>query len=170
MNSRILLLSALVAVVGGCSTGAQRADSGPTPAQVVASGETDTAVHWGGQIVAVTNLRDRTQIEVLALPLDGSGRPQTDEPAEGRFVVERSGFLEPQEYAVNRLLEVRGQLNGFVRGKVGEAVYRYPVVLGDQLVLWPESSPPAAASGSPRINFGVGVSNHGGGVGLGVGF
>jgi outer membrane lipoprotein len=170
MMARILFLVFLAGLAAGCTTRSERSDSGPTPAQVTASGEARGAVHWGGQIVRVENLRDRTLVEVLALPLEGNGRPQIDGRPRGRFVVERPGFLEPQEYAVNRLLEVRGQLNGFTSGRVGEAAYRYPVVTGDQLVLWPPDASYGYRSGAPRINFGVGVSNHGGGVGVGIGF
>jgi len=169
MTSKFVLLMGLLALAGGCTTGQQRVDTGPSPAQVIASGEARGAVHWGGQIVAVNNLRDRTLIEVLALPLDGSGRPLLDAQSQGRFVVDRRGFLEPHEYAPNRLLEVRGQLNGFTRGQVGEASYRYPVVSGDQLVLWPEPSV-GYGRGAPRINFGIGAGSHGSGVGIGIGF
>lgn len=169
MNRRGILLIGLLAVAGGCTTGQQRADTGPTPAQVVASGEARGAVHWGGQIVAVENQRDSTRIEVLALPLGSDGRPQLDAQSQGRFVVDRPGFLEPHEYAPNRLLEVQGQLDGFTRGQVGEAAYRYPLVRADRLVLWPEGWR-GYGWGTPRINFGVGVSNDGGGVGIGIGF
>lgn len=169
MTPKLVLWMGLLALAGACTTGHQRVDTGPTPAQVIASGEARGAVHWGGQIVAVNNLRDRTLIEVLALPLDSSGRPLLDAQSQGRFVVDRRGFLEPHEYAPNRLLEVRGQLNGFTSGQIGEAAYRYPVVTGDHMVLWPE---PAAGYGRvpPRINFGIGAGSHGGGVGIGIGF
>ena len=170
MKIRTLLLTALALVPLACTTGTQRSDSGPTPAQVVASGEAHSEVHWGGQIVKVKNLRDRTLVEVLALPLDGDGRPQPDQRPAGRFIVDRPGFLEPHEYAVNRLLEVRGRLNGFTSGTVGDAAYRYPVVIGEQLVLWPHDTAGSSRASTPRINFGVGVSNHGGGVGVGIGF
>lgn len=169
--SLLTLAAALAAALsGGCTTGTQRADSGPTPIQVAASGEARGDVHWGGRIVQVKNLRDRTLVEVLALPLAGSGRPQGDGRPEGRFIVERAGFLEPHEYAVDRLLEVRGRLDGFTSGQVGSAAYRYPVVIGEQLLLWPADTAAASGSTAPRINFGVGVSNHGGGVGVGIGF
>lgn len=170
MKPIILCLATLALIAGGCASNTLSKDAGPTPAQVVASGEARSAVHWGGQIVMVKNLRDRTLVEVLAFPLDGNGRPRLDRPPEGRFIVERPGFLEPHDYASNRLLEVRGQLNGFTSGSVGEAPYRYPVVMGDQLILWPEPAMTSSRPATPRINFGFGVSNHGGGAGVGIGF
>ena len=76
---------------------------------------------------------------------------------------------EPHEQR-GRLLEVRGQLNGFTDGRVGEAAYRYPVVISATLALWPDRPGSVFGGRQPRINFGIGVSNHGGGVGVGVGF
>lgn len=168
---RSFLLAILAMTLTGCAGKTVREDTGPTLLEVLRSGESRAQVHWGGQIVKVKNLPDRTLIEVLSLPLDSSGRPRADQRPAGRFVVNRPGFLEPHEFAADRLLEVRGRLNGFTRGTVGEASYRYPVVLGEQLVLWPrDHSEPPRARGQPRINFGIGVGNHGGGVGVGVGF
>jgi outer membrane lipoprotein len=133
----------------------------------ISSGE----VHWGGQIVKVENLTDRTLVEVLALPLDGSGVPQTNGEPQGRFIVDKSGFLEPQEYAVGRLVEVRGRLNGFTDGKVGQADYRYPVVISERVTLVEGGG----SSRGPRVypSIGIGVGSGGsswGGVGVGIGF
>lgn len=155
-------------LLSGCAGQPFSVEQSPTPTQVARSGETGSEMHWGGRIVAVKNLRDRSLVEVLSFPLDRNGQPQTDEAPQGRFIVERRGFLEPHEYAPDRLLEVRGRLSDFTAGQVGDAAYRYPVVMADRLVLWPERA--AATAASPRINFGFGLSNHGGGVGMGVGF
>jgi outer membrane lipoprotein len=143
--------------------------SGPTPNGVISSGVAEGSVHWGGQIVAVTNLRDRTLVEVLAYPLADTGRPLPEQAAQGRFLVERAGFLEPREYAVGRLIEAEGRLEGFADGRVGDAPYRFPILLADRLGLWDQPATLQRPT-SPRINFGVGVSNHGSGVGVGIGF
>ncbi len=163
-----LWISWFVVLLAGCAGQPFTVERSPTPSQVVRSGESGSEMHWGGRIVTVKNLRDRSLVEVLSFPLDRSGQPQTDAAPQGRFIVERTGFLEPHEYAPDRLLEVRGRLSGFSAGQVGDAAYQYPVVIADHLVLWPERA--AAGAASPRINFGFGVSNHGGGVGMGVGF
>lgn len=171
MNRFFLITAfALPLLLAACATDRPAADRGPTPAEIAAGGQVQGEVHWGGRIVAVTNQRDRTLVEVLALPLNAEGRPQTDARPEGRFIVERAGFLEPREYAADRLLEVRGALSGFIHGKVGEAPYRFPMVRGEQLVLWPDASAYYPQTGTPRINFGVGVGSGGGGVGVGIGF
>jgi outer membrane lipoprotein len=171
MKFSLLILSLSVLLIAGCTAPTVREDRGPTPAEVVASGQDRLLVHWGGQIVKVKNLSDRTLIEVLALPLDNKGRPLTDKPAEGRFIVDKPGFLEPHDYAPNRLLEVRGHLNGFTPGKVGDVAYRYPVVIGATLALWPETRKPSGyRMQRPRVNVGIGGGSGGGRVGVGIGF
>lgn len=167
MRCNLVSLALLLVPLAACQSPGPRADSSPTPAQVVASGSVRGNVHWGGEVVQIENLPDRTRIELMALPLSRTGRPLTDQPPLGRFVVEREGFLDPYEYAPNRLLEVRGQLGGFIEGRVGQATYRYPLVTGDRLVLWPRDPHNAV---SPRINFGIGTGSYGGGVGVGIGF
>jgi outer membrane lipoprotein len=173
---RWLVLAVFGAVLGGCSSTPSLVDTGPTPAQIGAAGQAQGPVHWGGQIIKVKNLSDRTVIEVLAHPLDGDGRPRIDLETQGRFLVEREGFLEPQRYSTSRLLEVRGRLQGFTDGQVGDAPYRYPVVIADTLQLW--ERPVRGAGGgpwvTPRIGIGIGSGSSGtrvgGGVGVGIGF
>jgi outer membrane lipoprotein len=165
MKTTVIAIFALVALAA-CATRIPP-PSGPTPAEVRARGITGGDVHWGGQIATVRNERDRTLIEVLALPLDSDGEPQTDLRPQGRFIVEKAGFLEPQEYASGRLVEVHGRLDGFTDGKVGDSPYRYPVVVGERVRLWgrPGSRIP------PRIGIGVGSGGGSwGGVGIGIGF
>lgn len=167
---RICLVAFFGALLAACSSTDKRADTRPTPAEVISSGDAAGAVHWGGQIVSLKNLRDRTLVEVLAFPLDSKGRAETDEKPLGRFIIDKRGFLEPHEYARDRVVEVRGTLHGFTNGTVGEAAYRYPVVVADSLVLWDEQPGYSSGSSKPRVNFGIGVGNHGGGVGVGIGF
>jgi outer membrane lipoprotein len=114
-------------------------------------------VEWGGIILDVRNRPDSTEIEVLAYPLNGAGRPATDRAAEGRFIAVRSGFLEPAEYAPGRQLTVYGPLTAVRRGTVGDAPYRYPTVRADGLFLWP----PQGGRQDSNVRFGVGV-----GIGL----
>ena len=169
LRSTVVVVSVWL-LLAGCASGPVDQDSGPTPRDVVRDGAAAGPVHWGGRIVRTENLSDRTRIEVVAFPLDASGRPQTDAAAGGRFVIEKRGFLEPQEYAANRLIEVDGQLRGFLDGKVGDAAYRYPLVAADRLVLWPGVPGYSAGERRPTVNFGIGAGSYGSGVGIGIGF
>lgn len=170
MKPSLICLAACTAMIAACASTSEPPAGGPTPAQIVSSGEAHGDAHWGGQIVSLKNLRERTLVEVLALPLAGDGRPRVNGRPQGRFIVDHPGFLEPHEYVAGRLLEVHGQLHGFSEGTVGDAPYRYPVVRAGQLTLWPDDGARYPGPSSPRINFGIGVSNQGSGVGVGIGF
>lgn len=110
-------------------------------------------VQWGGRIVNTVNLQDTTQIEVLAYPLDRSGRPDPDAAPLGRFLAVRSGYLEAAVYAPGRLLTLVGPVTGTRRGKIGDAEYTYAVVSAEQIHLWPVDE----RRDEPRFHFGVGV-------------
>jgi outer membrane lipoprotein len=148
-------------------------DRSLTPQRVRTSPQSTTGknVQWGGTIVRTTNLKDSTQIEVLAFPLDSDGRPKVDATAQGRFILERAGYLEPADYAGGRRVTAVGKVTGTLDGKVGEADYTYPVIRARQLYLW---SPERSYGGSSTF-FGFGVGGGGGsgwgsGVGVGIGF
>lgn len=133
----------------------QDVDTALTPAQAAARAEVAKGhkVQWGGVIVSSRNLQDATQLEVLAYPLDRSGRPDTGAMPLGRFLALDKGYLETVDYAPGREVTVVGPFTGVRAGKVGEAQYTYPVVSIEQLRLWPRERPQA----SPRVNFGIGI-------------
>lgn len=170
MQLKLIALGLLALLLAGCAGTPDKQAQGPTPAEVVATDQRSGEVHWGGTIIQVRNLQQRSLVEVLALPLAEDGRPRVDGQPGGRFIVERAGFIEPHEYAAGRLLEVRGRLAGFTEGSVGEAAYRFPVVIGEQLVLWPRDERATGGRYAPRINFGIGAGSGGGGFGVGIGF
>ena len=129
-------------------------------------------VEWGGQIVAVHNLRNRTELEVLAYPLSSAGRPDTNATPQGRFLAVRGGFLEPADYASGRLVTVSGLVGPAREGSVGEARYLYPTVSAETLRLW-DPEPPGYGGPVPFGTIGIGVGSggwRGGGVGIGIGF
>ncbi|MCB1790556.1 MAG: Slp family lipoprotein, partial [Gammaproteobacteria bacterium] len=145
---RLFSLGMAAVVLAACATSTP-VSTGPTPADITASGDANGEVHWGGQIVKVKNLADRTLVEVLALPLDGDGRPLVDQRQQGRFIVDKQGYLEPHDYAPDRLIEVRGLLKGFTDGRVGDAPYRYPVVVSERIKLWEAAQ---SSYSGPRIS------------------
>jgi outer membrane lipoprotein len=145
-----------------------------TPQRVTASPQpaTGKSVQWGGTIVSTTNLQGSTQVEVLSYPLDSDGRPKTGGAAQGRFIFEHAGYLEPASYAAGKQVTIVGKVTGTRTGRVGAADYLYPVVNATQLHLWtPERT--FGGGSSTFFNFGVGGGsggNWGSGVGVGVGF
>lgn len=126
------------------------------PFQVAQSPERYAAgeVIWGGRVVGVSNLADRSEIEVLAYPLDGSQRPKANDSGSGRFIAVMPGYVEPLDYPAGAMLTVRGKLDGSRAGKVGEAGYVFPLVRVAQAHVW---SADEMSRGRNNVHFGVGV-------------
>jgi outer membrane lipoprotein len=110
-------------------------------------------VLWGGVVIVSTNLKDSTQIEILAYPLDSNQRPNREQEPLGRFLAEHAGYLETTDYAQGRLITIKGTLGGQRSGRVGEAEYVYPVVIIMQQHLWSDSS-------KSQVQFGFGLMIH----------
>ena len=148
----MLLLSACASSPTIDSSGVDRTLS---PRSVVAAPEMARGkdVLWGGVIIHTNNLQDSTQIEVLAYPLDTKQRPLRDSDPLGRFILDKTGYLEPESYAEGRLVSVVGTVSGTRAGKVGETVFDFPVISARQVTLWPKGK---GGEGS-GINFGIGV-------------
>jgi len=94
-------------------------------------------VRWGGTLVAVHNLPERTRLEIVARPLDREGRPRPVDRSPGRFLAEVAGFLDPAVYAEGRDITVRGRLAGVVHGRIGQHPYDYPLVRVEVHYLFP---------------------------------
>jgi len=179
LNSRPALLVLLPALLLGACVSTPTFDTtgvvpGLTPQTVTANPlpATGESVQWGGTIVGITNLQDRTRIEVLAYPLDSKARPRSDSNPLGRFILEQKGFLDPAIYKQGRLISAVGTVTGTRITRVGEASYDHAVVDARQIYLWPEDQGPQGSG----VTFGVGVGSGGWGsgtswgVGVGTGF
>jgi len=156
LKGTLILLGILL--LGGCASGPKYPTEGVelavTPLQAVseAAALRGKTVLWGGVIIASSNLRDQSRLEILAYPLDGNQYPQTDSPPLGRFLLLMDGYVETIDYAPGRQVTARGPLTGTEGGKVGDTDYTYPVVKTQDIHLWPR-----AGRSDPRIHFGVGV-------------
>jgi outer membrane lipoprotein len=179
LNSKPALLALLPALLlSACASAPTFNTTGVdpflTPQSVTTSPQAATGkrVQWGGTIIDTANLQDRTQIEVLAYPLDSKARPQSESSPLGRFFLEQSGFLDPATYKQGRQISAVGTVTGTRTSKVGEASYEQPVVDGMQIYLWPENQ----GSQGTGVTFGIGGGSGGWGsgtswgVGVGTGF
>ena len=108
---------------------------------------------WGGTILDTRNLKNSTQIEVLAYPLNSSQRPLLENKPLGRFIILHSDYLEPANYTQGRLLTVLGSISDSQNGKIGEVQYTYPVIITQQLHLWPLKDERNKSS----FHFGIGI-------------
>jgi outer membrane lipoprotein len=164
----LLLLSACASSPAFNTTGVDRS---LTPREAASRGQSATgkSVQWGGVILSTTNLKDSTQVETLAYPLDADARPQTDDTPLGRFIFEQGGYLEPASYAEGRQITVVGTVTGTRAGQVGESDYIYPVITARQLHLWP----PGQDRDGVGLGGFIGIGSGGGGSwgsGVGIGF
>jgi outer membrane lipoprotein len=154
------LPAAVLLVISACATSPEfdtaGVDTALTPARVAVEPKRwiGSQVLWGGVILAITNLQDSTRLEVLSQPLDRNMRPKAGAAGQGRFVIQRAGYLEPATYAPDRRITVTGTLNAVEAGKVGEATAALPVVVPRQLYLWPEPERGWHGSG---VHFGIGI-------------
>lgn len=152
-----LLLAGLL--LTACATGPRFNLSGvddtltPADAVQVMAKARDRVVHWGGSIIATTNLKDSTRVEVLAYPLDRNSLPDLSAKAQGRFILLQSGYLEAADYAPGRLVSVVGKLTETLSTRIGEATAVFPVVQAEQIYLWP----PDAQRSRTQFHFGLGV-------------
>jgi outer membrane lipoprotein len=159
----LLTLLLVLAFLAGCASGPPFQRNGdqatqPYPQEVVAAEvfPVGKSLIWGGEIIGIENLKDRTRMEILAYPLDSSLRPMRDEPSRGRFMVERLGYLESADYSPRRLVTVNGVLRRVVTGYVGKREYRYPLLEAEEIYLWPLPKP---GLGWGSIHFGISISN-----------
>jgi outer membrane lipoprotein len=95
-------------------------------------------VRWGGTIVEVENEPSFSAIQILLYPLGSSGRPDLEEPNQGRFVVKSAEFLDPAVYKKDSSITVAGILDGDTERTIGKKTLRLPLVAAKQLYLWPE--------------------------------
>jgi len=126
-----------------------------SPAEVKASPDTAKGtVVWGGVIVSSINLIDRTQLEILAYPLDRYQRPEVTKQPIGRFLLQSPDYIETENFAPGRELTAIGSLQGLTKGEVGEASYFYPTVSLNDVYLWNRDN----SHEKPQFIFGIGLN------------
>lgn len=94
------------------------------------------SVRLGGVIANVTNLADKTRIEVVNLPISSSGKPDINKEPKGRFIAYVDGFVEPVTFAKGRLVTFLGSNAQAETDSVGEFEYTFPVMNSNGYHLW----------------------------------
>jgi outer membrane lipoprotein len=157
-RSTSMALAAFV-LLAGCATPVFRDApvTAPSPATVAAAPERyhDLDVVWGGRIIALRNLADTTEVQVVAYPLERGQRPATDAQTQGRFVVVLPGYVEAMDYPTGRYLSVRGHLNGTQERLIDEHEVVHPMVRSTAVHVWPVNYP--YEHGRVSFGFGLGV-------------
>jgi outer membrane lipoprotein len=98
-------------------------------------------IRWGGVVIDVQNEQQYSLAQILAYPLNSYGRPQLDKPAEGRFLIKSTEFLDPAIYSKDTELTVAGILTGIGERKVGNKSVQMPQVSVQVLHRWPKYDP-----------------------------
>lgn len=154
------LLLAMSLLLFACASSPEfdtgRVDRSLTPKSVVSdiNNSKGKMALWGGVILDTKNLKNSSQVQVLAYPLDSLERPLREREPLGRFIIQHTGFLEPATYAQGRMVTVLGPIMQVRSGKIGDTDYTFPVVSSTQLHLWPKDS----GQNKTRFHFGIGVS------------
>ncbi len=96
----------------------------------------------GGEVLQAKRRADRTEIEVLQLPLNASDEPiPTRLASQGRFLAYRRDFLDPATIPPGTLITVVGEVTGSVHEKLDEMDYSYPVIESEYIKVWPNRPP-----------------------------
>ncbi len=149
----VFLLSAALAITG-CTTARLNTDNSAQASEPrLASSEADLNKKylWGGEILAVENLEDTTELTIISYPLDNSEKPKYSKQSTGRFIASHPGFLEPTDYHRGQLVTVIGTLREFKTDKVSQADYQFPVLAVEQIKLQ------GKASRGYRLPFTIGI-------------
>ena len=140
---RRLLALGLVGLLAGCaSTVPDSIRSAPVGAPTLADAQAEPDAHrsipvrWGGMVLALDNLEDGTQVEILARPLERSGRPREGDRSFGRFIALFPDFIDPAVVTPGREITVAGHLGGTLTRTIDAFDYTYPVVETSQHHLW----------------------------------
>ena len=138
--SRFLMIALACLFVAACATRPQPL-TGEFPdfyPDQTTDRSVNATVRWGGTLVEARPEADRTCLEVVASELDRNYRPVISDYARGRFIACRDKFLEPETFQPGRQVTIIGRLSQFSDGRVGEFVYRYPVLDAEVVYLWPQ--------------------------------
>jgi outer membrane lipoprotein len=153
-----LILLILLFLLGCLGQPSRQADSSLSVARAIVHTKSHIGqqVKWGGTVIATTNLKYRTMLEILAYPLR-NGKPDTSAQSGGRFLAEVSGFREPADYRPGRSVVVEGVFSGVKNSFIGDASTTYAVVQANSVnlvssdngIYWPAN-----------LHIGVGVFKH----------
>jgi outer membrane lipoprotein len=107
----------------------------------------------GGEILSAKRLTDKTQLEVLQLPLTEWYIPITDERSRsrGRFYAYDGGneILDPAVLSEGTPVTLIGEITGTAKGMIGETEQEYPTLRIKDLTKWDKSEVRRWAYGYP---------------------
>ena len=152
----IVLSLSLLAGCAGTECRAPAVNPSVTPTLVSATGaHVGDLAQWGGTLVEVRHLKDTTELEVVAHPLESCGRPGVESGQIGRFIIVYPGFLESTDYRSGRQVSATGRITAIRDGRLGDADYSFPLLESYKVHLWPDRRASNPYS-RPWVNIGIG--------------
>lgn len=155
---KLILLLLSVGLLKACASTPEfdtsKADHSLTPSTVASEKNIHYGkqIIWGGTILDTRNLKDSTQIEILAYPLNTSHRPILDEKPLGRFILVYPAYLENTIYTQGKQLTTSGQITKTRQSKIGESNYIYPIISANKIHLWENNK-----KSKTSFHFGIGI-------------
>ena len=96
-------------------------------------------VLFGENVIMSHRVKDRTEIEILQLPMVARMPSAQRTQSEGRFIAVRSGeFLDPAVMERDAPLTIVGEVKGAVTKPLDGGEYQYPVLEIKQIINWKE--------------------------------
>ncbi len=147
IGCRPLCAGALAVLVSACASvpdalqPVPETQPGVTQIQANPGDAVGQVVVWGGVVARVTNEVDGTRLEIVTRSLDRNQRPVSGDRSEGRFRAFFPGLLDPQVYAPQREVTVRGRVTGVALDRIGDFPYPFPEVAAESVHLWPVPDP-----------------------------
>ena len=138
---KLLSMVSVLATLTACSTLPENLASDNPALQTdysrwQASASQAQELRLGGVIASVTNLKDKTRVEIVNLPIGSNGKPDIDQEPQGRFVGYINGFADPVTLAKGRLITLLGDSRGTEIAKVGDYRYDFPAMDIKSYHLW----------------------------------
>lgn len=96
------------------------------------------SVILGGYILETKNMVNESIIKVLQTPLGFREEPKSKDHSEGRFIISKKGFLDPEIYSKDRKITVAGKVAGSVVEKVDGFPHPYLKIKSREIYLWPK--------------------------------
>jgi len=105
-------------------------------------------VLFGGMAIKSHRAKDRTEIEILELPMVAKRPAEQRSLSKGRFIAVQSGeFLDPAVIEQDSPLTVLGEVKGARVQPLDEGEYQYPVLEIKHIVNWKTLQSPERVAG-----------------------
>jgi len=94
-------------------------------------------VKLGGAVLSAKRTKDRTELEILELPIEAGEIPTSDRlRSGGRFLAMQETFLDPATVPTDTPVTVVGVVKGSAMRQLDESEYVYPIIEISHLTNW----------------------------------